>query len=450
MSENSKSGNGVHMEGKLSRSKLLSIGVGHVIGAGVVTLCGQAVGLTGRSAWLAYGVAILLGFIMIVPYIFLSSTIVVQGGAYSIIKALSGERLAGIYIVSCIAQCMGISLTATAMGVYVNSLWGFITPQSAAIAFLIFFYIINVLGVSNMARAQRVMSIILISCLLLFIITGFTKLDTVVFNLSNSEFLTHGVRGFWDAVFLYVYSTTGYWICVNFASESKNPKKDVPWVLFAVVPIIMVIYVGVAIVASGTLPLEMVINQPLTNVAKYIMPSGLFILFMVGGPIMALLTTINSCYAGFAAPHLQAAKDGWYPESIAKCNRFGAPYIILTIILMIGLLPVLLNFDISTITRNITLVQTITTAMSAFIIWRLPKKFAKSWEKATYHVPNVLFYLIMALSMLSYVVVFIASAVNLNKAIVIVSLLVMAACVLYADWRYRSGKTKQTDSYWEE
>lgn len=434
--------------GTLGKSELLALGVGQVIGAGVITLVGQAVGLTGRSAWLAYAIAVVIGFIMVIPYVFLSSAIIVKGGSYSVIKAMSGERLAGMYVVSYITQCLSLSLMGTSLGIYLQSLWPVLEPRVVAVVFLLLFYGINLLGISSMAKVQRAMSAILVLCLLMFIVAGLFKLDSAAANFAHSEFFTGGTEGFVNAIFLYVYSVTGYWMNINYASDAKNPKKDVPWSIIMVVPIIMIIYVGVALVGGGVLPLEQVINQPLTNVANSILPKALFVVFMLGGPIMALLTTINSCYAGFAAPHIQAAKDGWYPDFVAKTNKRGAPYVVLTVIMLVSLLPVLLNFDINTITKNCTLVQTVTMAMSAFVVWNLPKRFPEQWAKAPYHVPNGVFYTIMVLSILTYIAVFLASAATLNATIVIVSVSVLVICSVYANIRYKMGKTKVTVSYW--
>lgn len=434
--------------GTLGKSELLALGVGQVIGAGVITLVGQAVGLTGRSAWLAYAIAVVIGFIMVIPYVFLSSAIIVKGGSYSVIKAMSGERLAGMYVVSYITQCLSLSLMGTSLGIYLQSLWPVLEPRVVAVVFLLLFYGINLLGISSMAKVQRAMSAILVLCLLMFIVAGLFKLDSAAANFAHSEFFTGGTEGFVNAIFLYVYSVTGYWMNINYASDAKNPKKDVPWSIIMVVPIIMIIYVGVALVGGGVLPLEQVINQPLTNVANSILPKALFVVFMLGGPIMALLTTINSCYVGFAAPHIQAAKDGWYPDFVAKTNKRGAPYVVLTVIMLVSLLPVLLNFDINTITKNCTLVQTVTMAMSAFVVWNLPKRFPEQWAKAPYHVPNGVFYTIMVLSILTYIAVFLASAATLNATIVIVSVSVLVICSVYANIRYKMGKTKVTVSYW--
>ena len=60
--------------GTLGRTELYALAIGQVIGAGVITLIVPAIKMTGYSAWLAYFVAILMGFVMILPFVFISST----------------------------------------------------------------------------------------------------------------------------------------------------------------------------------------------------------------------------------------------------------------------------------------------------------------------------------------------------------------------------------------
>ena len=59
--------------GTLGRTELYALAIGQVIGAGVITLIVPAIKMTGYSAWLAYFVAILMGFVMILPFVFISS-----------------------------------------------------------------------------------------------------------------------------------------------------------------------------------------------------------------------------------------------------------------------------------------------------------------------------------------------------------------------------------------
>ena len=48
---------------KLSLSALIAIAVGQVVGAGIVTTTGLAIGQTGRSVWLSYAIAVVMGFV---------------------------------------------------------------------------------------------------------------------------------------------------------------------------------------------------------------------------------------------------------------------------------------------------------------------------------------------------------------------------------------------------
>ena len=62
---------------------LVFMGVGSVIGAGIVSYVGIAVGYTGRATWIAYAAAILLGFLANLPLILMSSAARIKGGNYS-------------------------------------------------------------------------------------------------------------------------------------------------------------------------------------------------------------------------------------------------------------------------------------------------------------------------------------------------------------------------------
>lgn len=65
---------------KLTLGDLYSMAVGTTIGAGIVVLIGYAALFTGRSAWLAYIVAVVFGFINILPHLLASGIIRSKGG----------------------------------------------------------------------------------------------------------------------------------------------------------------------------------------------------------------------------------------------------------------------------------------------------------------------------------------------------------------------------------
>lgn len=92
------------------------------IGAGVITLIVPAIKMTGYSAWLAYFVAILMGFVMILPFVFISSTLRLGGGNYSMLCDLSSPRTSGIFAYMYLTQCLSLSLFGASAAAYLGDI----------------------------------------------------------------------------------------------------------------------------------------------------------------------------------------------------------------------------------------------------------------------------------------------------------------------------------------
>lgn len=94
----------------IGEAELYALAIGQVIGAGVITLVVPAIKMTGYSAWLAYFAAIIMGFFMILPTVFVSSTVRLGGGNYSMLAGLAGPNISGIYAFMYLTQCLSLSL----------------------------------------------------------------------------------------------------------------------------------------------------------------------------------------------------------------------------------------------------------------------------------------------------------------------------------------------------
>lgn len=419
---------------------LVCIASGQVIGAGVVTLIGSAIGVTGISAWMAYGISVIVGFFSIIPFIFLSSAVVLKGGEYSIVPGMLGEKYAGIYAVAFITQCLSLSLMGVSMGTYFASIFPFMSAQVVGVISVTVFFVFNLLGITVMAKMQKVLTVILLACLLIFSIIGFTHVGAQAFDFTSPEFFINGFGGFMSAVSLYAYSTYGQYLVINFGQEAKNPKRDIPLAIIISTGIILVMYVSIAIVASGILPVADTANQPLTLVANKILKGVLFPLFIIGGPLMALATTLNSTYAARAKPLLRAAIDGWFPEVLTKCNKKEVPYIIMLLIYIIGILPLIFNMSIKSITNNLVLIGYLLRMVTAVAIIKLPVLYKEQWEKSFIHIPNKIFYFVMTLTCIAQLYMVYLSLKQLPLFVSALNLAVLALCALFAVYRYRSGK----------
>jgi len=434
--------NQIRENGVLGFTELWALGVGQVIGAGVITLIGPAIGLTGYSVWLAYLVAVLLGAATNLPLIIFSSVTKYSGGDYSIITMLGGEKIGGMFIVSFILQMLGMSLYVTALGLYAESLFPAINGKLIGLILLVLFYIINMFGVANMAKFQKAMSVLLAAALLMFGIVGITRsnFSSSMANASH-QFFSNGFSGFWSAVMLLIYSCQGYKLTVMYGGQAKNPTKNMPRALLAVIPVIMVLYTLVAIVDVTVLPLDQVINKPLTLAAKTILPPALFVFFIIGGPVMALLTTLNSTYSAMVGPFEKATKDGWFPAGLAKKNKHNASIVILSIELLFGIVPVLLNFSVGTIVNNIMLVTSMYQFLLYYALIQVPKKMPRKWAQATMHCNNALYYSIIIAASLLQILILYKSIKNLTPVVAITNIAILAICFTYAVVRHNRGKT---------
>ena len=301
-----------------------------------------------------------------------------------------------------------------------------------------------------MAKVQKLMTWALIATLTLFVVVGVFNIKQPVMDVSQPGFLSNGSSGFLAAMFVLYYSCTGYAVLPMFGKDAKNARRDIPWAMFTTFLSIFVLYVGVAVVNAGVLPLADVVNKPLTGVAKAIFPTWLFYVFIFGGPILALATTINSTFAAYPYVFSQASKDGWLPEWIQKRNKYGAQWIILLAAFVIGIVPQLLNFNIMTIIATLMLFVSIISFFSIIAFYNLPKKYPEAWAKAKLHVPNWLYYVIVTASALVTLYVFYRSLTTLSLVNALISTAAMVIAIVYAFIRSRSDKVQVHTSVWSE
>ncbi len=431
----------------LNLRSLVSIAAGTVIGAGVVSLVGIGIGETGISAWLAYAAAVVLGFVLILPYIFLSSAIRVKGGNYTFIAHNLGRVMGGVYAMGFTLNVLAFSLFGASLGTYIKAIMPNANGNLFGVAVITLFLITNMLGVNIMSKSQNIMLPLLLTGLATYIVLGIFHINQPVFDFTAPQFFSNGANGFIAAVLILVFSTTGHCFTVAFSKEAANPKRDIPLAMIITTGIILVLYTMVALVTSGVLPVSEVANKPLTVTARQFMPPVLFYLFVIGGPIMALSTTLNTTFTIFSRPFHQATKDGWFPKILGTTNRAGAPYYLLILIYLIGVTPLLLNFSIAEIVNSCVLVDCVNEVLALAAILIYPQKIEGAWENRYFKVSKSFFRVGMALSLLARIFLIITTLYALTPGIGIGTLVLYVIFFLYALLRERTGKVKMEKSF---
>jgi APA family basic amino acid/polyamine antiporter len=396
---------------------------------------------------LAYAVAVVMGLCIIFPYVLLSSMIRVRGGNYPFVATLLGDTWGGMYGLAFTMTVFACGMFALSLGNYLAAIFPFLNVKAAAIAVVTIFYIFNLLGVNFMSRIETALSAILISGLLLFIIIGMMNLRPEFFVFSSPEYFTNGAKGFLGGVVLLVFSCTGHAFVVAFSKEANKPKRDVPYAMLITTLIILVIYTGVAAAASGVLPISETAGQPLTVTARRILSSPLYFVFIIGGPIMALATTLNSSLCVFSRPLHQMTIDGWFPLQLGNINKLGAPYFLLTLMYLVAIIPILLNFSIEVITSNTVLLGRVADLVAIAAIMALPKKLPDAWENRYIRIPKPLFYAVMVFCFCMALFCMYLSIGNMPISNVYVTICLVVLFFIYAVLRQRTGNVTMQKSY---
>ena len=374
----------------LGRKELLAMAVGNIIGGGVMTMTGIAIGLTGRSILIAYIISAVLILIMSLPHFFTAATVRMNGGFYTQAALFGGKFFAGLYSVVFISNFFGAATYSISVADYVLSAFPEVNTRVVAFAVLTLFIILNLIGIKTVAKVQYFLVIILIAALLIFTGFGVVHIDPNYFD--ENQFFIGGFTGIMAAASVLSNATIGAVQIINMSRDAKNPKKDIPFCIVFGTGLVTLLYIGVGVVAAGVFPVAEVAGMNLSTVADHILPFPLYVFFMVGGAITALVTSLNACIGWLQAPIAQAAEDGWWPRIFAKRNeRFGTPhYIILTIYLVASII-ILSGINVSDVANISNIFGNCVQVVLCLSIISMPKKIPELWKRSQFHINDHLY-----------------------------------------------------------
>ncbi|MDR1651710.1 MAG: amino acid permease, partial [Synergistaceae bacterium] len=205
----------------LGKGDLTAIAVGNVIGGGIMSVVGVAIGLTGRSVVIAMALCAVMTLISILPNIFVSSAIRMNGGMYTLSALLGGKFFAGVYVAFWLTNFFGASLYCTSFAQYCLEFVPGLDFKMTAVGVLLVITLLNLVGIKVAARAQYLMVIVLIAALLAFSLIGFSHVKPGFFE--PPDFMRNGLWGIMYAAALMNFACGGAGFVVNFGRQCKNP-----------------------------------------------------------------------------------------------------------------------------------------------------------------------------------------------------------------------------------
>ncbi len=429
---------------KMGLVGLCSMGIGYVIGSGVFTMLPSVIGLTGRSVCLSMLLGSVIALLSVIPSVFLSSVIDLDGGPYTQNLALFPQVVAGVFGIIQMVAYLGYAAIGVGMANYTIQLVPGLGNMQKVVAmcWIILFFLLGIKGITLSAGIQNVMVVLLLIALGIYAFGGLPAVQPGFFT--GGGFFSGGAKGFLMATALLSMSSMGASAMINFTPVAENPKRNIPIAMIVSTLVVAILYFLIAVVTGGVIPVGEVAGQNLGVVAETFLAKPLYLFFMIGGAMFALGTTLNANISAIPYPWLAMAEDGWLPKVILKKDKkFGYPYVLMGIVFVIGaIFPVVFGLDIATITSLFAFPSFIVWAIVAIAAFRIPKLYPQHWEQSNFHVPLPVFYLLTALSFvansfLSYSYIDFLDAKTLAAAVVVIGFLIVIGA-----YRFKTGKIK--------
>jgi basic amino acid/polyamine antiporter, APA family len=333
----------------LTALDLTLLGIGAIIGTGIFVLTGTAAAnQAGPGIVLSYCIAGLACGFAALCYAEFSAMIPISGSAYTYAYATLGEIFAWMigwdlileYAVGSMTVAVGWSgyfqRILAGFGLHLPA-WMSASPDPSAgtlvnlpaILIVLAIMVLLVIGVRESARFNAAMVAVKLAAVAFFILVGFTYVKPA----NWSPFMPYGFSGVMTGAAVVFFAYIGFDAVSTTAEEAKNPSRDLPIGIIASLVICTILYLVVAGILTGILPVvqyksdQQFLNAPVGYALAVInkdWAAGLVSAGAVAGITSVLLVMLMSQPRIFFA----MSRDRLLPAGVSRVHpTFRTPYI---------------------------------------------------------------------------------------------------------------------------
>ncbi len=374
---------------KMTMLGCVTMAMGAIIGAGLFTSLPMTLDMVGSNVGWALILTTIFICLKTLPSLYLQSSLPVTGSTYVYIARLIHPAVGYVQTLNSVIGALNISIMSMTFANYFVELFPEIALDTklVAVACALIFTVIGTFGANAIGKFQNIMMALLLIALGVYIFFGIgaVEVGTTVqdFIVPTVDFAT-----MWGAMAILNYSLQGGAIVSSFADEVENPGKVIPLSFFLGTVLVMVLYIVIAFVTYGAGPIDGGYN--LATIAATFMSPTLVRFFIVAGALFATITTLNGSLMIYSRVHYASAKDGIWPEVIAKTNKYNVPYVSLWVCTLIAVGVMLTDIDLGSILRIVS----IPGLLLGVVFYIPPLTFAKRYpnaaKKSYFKIPFVL------------------------------------------------------------
>jgi amino acid transporter len=321
---------GIDMNNRMGLAGAVSIGVGTMIGASIFSVFGLGARVAGHNLPLVFFCSGLIALLVAYSYATLGSKVVSNAGPIEfVLKAFGDGTIAGaLSILTWLTYVVSIALFAKGFAGYLLPAVGLsASPVRSALVqgvVIALFVAVNLFGAKAVGRAEFYIVFFKLTVLTLFVVLG---VWTVNPEWIAPHFRSADVSGTLNATAIFFLSYMGFGLITNASENIERPKLNVPRAIYLSILIVTVIYVSVAIIAFGNLPLDRLIaaeDNALAAAAAPLLGRAGYLLVSIGA-LASIGSALNATLYGGANIAYALAKEGELQEFFQRKSWFRAP-----------------------------------------------------------------------------------------------------------------------------
>ena len=329
---------------QLTLRQVIAMGVGAMVGGGIFSVLGLAIGQAGHAAPLAFALGGVIALLTGYSYTRLGLAFRSDGGSFTYLEHAFGTRtIAGLGGWLLLAGYIGtMALYAYTFGIYGAAMLGnagripMIHHLLASLVLLLFLWI-NLSGVKETGRAELLIVTVKVLILSVFAILGVTHVqsDHVL------PFFDRGAAGLVMGAALIFVAYEGFELIPNAINEMEDPQRNLGRGILWSIAITIAIYVLVALVAVGNLTPEEIRRYQeyaLAVAAKPFLGELGFVLIGLAA-LFSTASAINATLFGTARLASVMAREETLPAAFTfRRQSSGIPWFSLVVITLVTLL----------------------------------------------------------------------------------------------------------------
>lgn len=373
--------------------------IGSIIGGGVFGSLCVAVQYAGIGILLACVIAFVFSIISSLPGMLPSTVTPAASGYYTVLCKIISPYLGPMEFTSLLTLVvLNVSLAST-FSVYLAVLVPVNTRLASCVVILVA-SLVAYIGFTFGSKVQNVMTMILLAAVIMFVLMGLRHVDLSAVSqigIPSSPSAANGLTGIFAATGLMMNCMDGGDSAMILAEKMKNPRRDVLLTFLISTSFVAVIYFFMSLVVVGTAPEA----ANLAEAAGTFMGPAALTVFVIGGALMAILTTLNCITLSGAVRFEAMARDGLLPQFFDKRNRFGQSYAGVFVVAAAAIIITLFDLPLGTLFSVLSALSLFMMIFYLLPVLKLRRMYPHTWAHSPFLMSDRLIYVLVAAAMLA-------------------------------------------------